>query len=153
MNKPEIRKAQELLLGILPHWNYRIARPFKQLLADGMSLEMYYCLYTLIWFDDKLLTVTELANCVQMSKQQVSKIVNRLVEYDFVKRIYDKTDRRIIKLQVTPKASEYIDHYLQNNANCFVSLLNRMSEEDLSDFNKALETLQHIFWNYRYEQE
>ena len=39
MNYLEI---QESLLKLLPMWNYQIAKPFKQLLDDGISLDMYF---------------------------------------------------------------------------------------------------------------
>lgn len=111
----ESTKIQELLLGLMPWWNYQIAKPFKQLLDEGVSLEMYYCIQTLRWLGGTM-TMSELANWTKMPKQQMTKMVNRLVEQEFVERIDDPQDRRIIKIQITDKALEYIDHFLKNTA-------------------------------------
>lgn len=139
----EIKKIQETLLALLPYWNYRIEKPFKQLLDNGISLEMYYCIETLRWFDG-MLTMSELAQWIDMPKQQMTKIINRLVEYEFAERIYDPADRRVIKIKITDKALAYIDHFLEQDAGCFRKLLEQMSQEDRNDFKNASETMIRI---------
>ena len=44
----QTNEIQELLLDTIPAWHYWFARPFKRMLNDGVSLDMYYCclLYT-----------------------------------------------------------------------------------------------------------
>ncbi len=140
MKTEEIKETQEKLLALLPLWNYRIAKPFKQLLDEGISLEMYYFLQTLRWLGGTMV-MSELAPYVQMQKQQMTKIVNRLVELEFIKRIYDTTDRRMIKLQITDKALEYIDYFLKEDAGCFRQMLEGMNETELCDFKKAMDIL------------
>ena len=61
----DIRHLQEELLALMPVWNYRIAKPFKQMLDEGVSLEMYYCIQTLRWYGGTL-TMSELARYVRM---------------------------------------------------------------------------------------
>lgn len=121
----EISQMQQMLLAVLPQWHYRIAKPFKQLLEEGVSLEMYYCIQTLRWGGGTM-TMSELAQWVQMPKQQMTKMVNRLVEHRFVERVFDPADRRIIKIRVTDQALAYIDHFLKENAGCFRVLLEQM---------------------------
>ena len=53
-------KTQELLLNLMPMWNYQIAKPFKQLLDEGVSLEMYYCIQMLRW-QGGAMTMSQLA--------------------------------------------------------------------------------------------
>lgn len=143
-HREEIRKIQETLLGVLPVWNYKIEKPFKQLLDEGVSLEMYYCIRTLQWHGP--LTMTELAHLVKMPKQQMTKMVNRLVEQGFAKRIYDPSDRRVIKIEITNNAQKYIDRFLTQDAECFQKLLEQMSETDRSDFMQAIRTLMRILY-------
>lgn len=143
-NHTEIKKIQEALLAVLPVWNYKIEKPFKQMLDEGVSLEMYYCIRTLRWRG--ALTMSELAHLVNMPKQQMTKLVNRLVEQDFAKRIYDPSDRRIIKIELTDNAMKYIDQFLAQDAECFQKLLEEMSESDRSDFMQAISTLMRILY-------
>ena len=143
-NHTEIKKIQEALLAVLPVWNYKIEKPFKQMLDEGVSLEMYYCIRTLRWRG--ALTMSELAHLVKMPKQQMTKMVNRLVEQDFARRIYDPSDRRIIKIELTDNAMTYIDQFLAQDAECFQKLLEEMSEADRSDFMQAISTLMRILY-------
>lgn len=140
----EIKKIQGTLLDVLPVWNYKIEKPFKKLLDEGVSLEMYYCIRILQWHGS--LTMSELANIVKMPKQQMTKMVNRLVEQEFAKRIYDPSDRRIIKIELTENAQKYIDRFLTQDAECFQKLLEKMSETDRSDFMQAISTLTRILY-------
>ena len=51
---------QENILALLPMWNYNIAKPLKQFLDDGISLEMYYCIQALRWYE-KPMKMSELS--------------------------------------------------------------------------------------------
>lgn len=136
----EITRIQEALLALLPLWNYKITKPFKQLLNEEISLEMYYCIQTLQWVGEPM-SMTELTQFMRMPKQQMTKLVSRLVESGFVRRTYDAADRRVIRLSVTDKAEEYIAKYLTEDAGYFRKLMEAMTEEDLGEFRGAVETL------------
>ncbi len=141
----EIGQIQEDLLGLLPQWNYRITKPFKQLLDEGISLEMYYCIRILRWLGGTA-TMTELGTYAQMPKQQTTKMVIRLVEHQLVERLDDPADRRIIKIRLTDKALQYIDHFLSEDAKCFRTLLEQMDDGDRADFRDAIKTISDIFY-------
>lgn len=138
-----VRRIQEELLGFLPLWNYHITKPFKQLLDEGVSLEMYYSLQVLRLIGDAA-TMTEFGKYTRMPKQQVTKMVNRLVERNFVERIYDPTNRRIIRIRLTETGEEYIDHFLTENAGCFRNLLEQLTPEECGQFEEAIKTLYEI---------
>lgn len=139
----EIRKIEEALLGVLPWWNYRLAKPFKALLDEEVSLEMYYCIQFLRWVG-KPITMSELAQSVHMPKQQMTKIVSRLVEPGFVERVYDPSDRRVIRIRLTEKAMRYSEQFLDQNAGDFRRFLEQIDEEDRKDFMQAMSILLRI---------
>ncbi len=138
-------KIQELLLSLLPHWNYRIAKPFKQLLDDGISLEMYYCIKTLQW-KGGIMSMSELCHFTKTPKDQMTKMSNRLVEHNLAERVFDPSDRRIIKLKLTDKAQLYIDHFIDNDVKCFEPFLSQLNEENLKNFECALKLLLKVFY-------
>ncbi len=150
MKKEEIDLIQTTLLGVLPYWNYRIAKPFKQRLDEGVSMEMYYFLQTLRYCGGTM-TISELMPWVGMQKQQMTKMTNRLAELGFIRRVYDSSDRRIIKIQITEKALDYIDHFLREDMGCFRRLLESMDEKDLADFKTATDILIRILPKISYE--
>ena len=139
----EISPLQESLLNVLPYWNYRISKPLKHLLDDGMSLEMYYCLQMMQRFDDTP-TMSALGQRVKMSKQQMTKIVNRLAERGFIERVYDPLNRRIIKIKITQEAIDYMDKFHVQHTEYFQEMLQSMSEEDQKDFKQAIDTILRI---------
>ena len=136
----DIRHLQEELLALMPVWNYRIAKPFKQMLDEGVSLEMYYCIQTLRWYGGTL-TMSELARYVRMPKHQMTKMADRLIAHEFVKRVYDVDDRRVIRLQITEKALSYIDHFFDEDAGCFRKLFENMTEENRVRFQEAMKAM------------
>lgn len=147
--KKEVNATKEsgietLMMSILPKWHYRIAKPFKQLFYDGITPEMYFCTLTLIASGDAL-SMSEFAKRTKMSKQQMTKMVNKLIEVDFVKRLQIPDDRRIIKLAVTDKALAYIKNFSRQNNIYYSELLNSLSDKDKNDFIYSLETLNKIF--------
>ena len=140
----DVREVQELLLAVMPGWHHFIARPFKQLFREDMSLEMYYCLQALHRQGD-MLTMSELARLIHVPKQRMTRLVDQLSERGFVERVYDSTDRRITRLRVTQEALTYIDEFLSRDAGYYHDLLTRMSEQDRAAFRGALEEIQRVF--------
>ena len=94
----QTNEIQELLLDTIPAWHYWFARPFKRMLNDGVSLDMYYCIQSMRR-SNRTMTMTELANFARMPKQQMSKLVDKLVEGGFAERLSDPDDRRVIRLR------------------------------------------------------
>ncbi len=143
-------EMQELLFATLPMWHYHIAKPFKKLLDEGMSLDMYYCLQILRRNND-MMTMSELARWMRIPKQQMTKVVNKLIECEFAERIYDSTDRRIIRLKITDKAIGYIDKFLSEDAAYFKNMFDSMTAEDRLKFGEALNSIHCIFEKMRPE--
>ena len=75
----------------------------------------------------------------------MTQMVNRLVEQELVERIYDPSNRRIIKIHLTDKAAEYTDRFLEHDAGCFCPLLEELTEKSIADFKKGLELLIEVF--------
>lgn len=131
---------QENILALLPMWNYNIAKPLKQFLDDGISLEMYYCIQAMRWYE-KPIKMSELSELTKTPKKQMTKVADRLVEQQLVERVYDPLDRRIVRLQLTEQALSYIDHFLEQDGGYFKSILGQIEQEDLPRFQAAIKTL------------
>lgn len=138
-------EIQQLLLELMPPWHYWMVKPFKKLLSeDEVSMGMYYTLRMLRWYDSPVI-MGELAKTAQCSKQQMSKMVGRLIDAGFVEQIKEPNDRRIIRLKVTEKGSAYMEHLEQQTKVSYVSMLNAIPEKDRGDFFSALKTLRQVF--------
>ena len=142
--KTETSEIQELLFAVLPHWRYRIVKPFKEMLGDGVSLEMYYCIQIIRAYSG-MFTMSELARKTRMPKQQTTKLVDKLIQCGFVERVRTLDDRRTVKLKICDKANAYIDNFLDSDAAYFKDFFNNMSLENRTDFADSLKTILKIF--------
>lgn len=139
----DIKEIQNDLLMLLPHWNYRIIRPIKQLLDDGVSLEMYYCLQILR--SNSAVTMTEFSEMINMPKHQLSKMSNRLFEQNFIERINDSADRRITKIRITDTAIAYMDKFRSDNTDCYHEFMDNLILDELNQFGEAVKTILDLF--------
>lgn len=140
----QTNEMQELLLAIMPQWYCYIAKPFKNLLSEGVSLDMYYCIRILDECGENI-SMTELAKWMHMSKQQLTKLVDKMIERQFVERVSDPNDRRLIRLQLTENAQKYIDSFLAEDAVYYRELFDSMTEKDREEFGKALTVIHRTF--------
>lgn len=133
--------VQNLLL-VMPNWHAKLVRPFKDTLNKEMSLETYYCLETL-----KLcgcVTMSELARHLKVPKQQVTKLIDKLSEHQFVERVCREEDRRAVWIRLTPTAASYLDEYYLKNRAFITALEEQLTEEELQRLNRAVADLSEI---------
>ncbi len=140
----QTNEIQELLLDTIPAWHYWFARPFKRMLTDGVSLDMYYCIQAMRR-SGRTMTLPELANFARMPKQQMSKLVDKLVEGGFAERLSDPDDRRVIRLRATEKADEYVASFLEKDAAEFRAFFDQLEGEERETFCTALRTIHDTF--------
>lgn len=132
----------ENLLTVLPYWHYKIDKPFKQYLKDGMSLETYYCLHTL--HKEGPMTMSELSQKLKITKQQATKIIDKLYNCQFIQRLYDNSDRRFIRIKITQNAIDYIYINYYSDSEFIKKLKSKINKEDIREFEKAIEILTRI---------
>lgn len=130
------------LLLVLPGWNSKLVRPFRETLNREMSLETYYCLQTIRAFES--VSMTELARHLRVPKQQVTKLVDNLSQYDFILRVSDEKDRRLIRICLTEQANAYIDDYYRKNQTFIHMLRTQLTDQELERLSAAVETLGEI---------
>ena len=136
-------KTQETIIKLLPLWQNKIARPFRQILDEGITYEMYNCMQFLLWFEDGI-AMTELAKALQLPKQRLTKLINSLVENGFALRRSDANDRRVIKVVLTDKAKEYIERISSCDIESYKRNFKNMDMEEMEQFQAAVETLLRI---------
>ncbi|HIY96481.1 MAG TPA: MarR family transcriptional regulator [Candidatus Borkfalkia excrementigallinarum] len=136
-------KTQETIIKLLPLWQNKIARPFRQILDEGITYEMYNCMQFLLWFEDGI-AMTELAKALQLPKQRLTKLINSLVENGFALRRSDANDRRVIKVLLTDKAKQYIERISSCDIESYKRNFKNMDMEEMEQFQAAVETLLRI---------
>ncbi|MCC8024622.1 MAG: MarR family transcriptional regulator [Clostridium sp.] len=130
------------LLHALPCWHSKLVRPFKDTLNGEMSLETYYCLETLRHCGT--VTMTDLARRMKIPKQEITRLIDALAVHEFVERVPNKEDRRMIQLRLTPRAASYLDNYYMKNKAFIQALETQLTEDELHRLNEAVAVLREI---------
>ena len=60
------------------------------------------------------LSISEIGNQIGMKKQNMTYLTNKLVEDGLIQRLHDMSDRRVIKITLTPEGNEYLDKWRKN---------------------------------------
>lgn len=82
--------------------------------------------------------VSDLATKMGISASSASLLVDRLVAGDYLKRLDDPTDRRIVTLQVESKIEDHFKQMWRNQLSRLDHLLSSLSTEDRQTLDRIL---------------
>lgn len=111
----------------------------RMLEADGLTLPQWVVLSAL-WRADQM-TVGELADYSGNNIPATSRIVDRMIDKDLVKRVTDKTDRRAVRISLTAKA-EALRHLSTFHEEVNTALLKNITAEDAALLMRLLDQVE-----------
>jgi DNA-binding MarR family transcriptional regulator len=85
-----------------------------------------------------------LAHFLNISTPAATGIVDRLVKYGYIARVFDPEDRRIIKIRLTPKGSFLVNKINQQKRQSTIDIFSRISEKERNDYLKILMRIRDI---------
>lgn len=95
---------------------------------------------------NKSSTVGELALYLNLSKSSATQFIERLVKMDFIERIHDQKDRRIIHLIIKKEGEIQMIKMKKRFVNNMTKIFSQIPENDLKEFiriqTKLIEALQ-----------
>lgn len=94
---------------------HKILEPYHNSFKEYISPLQYYTL-SVIKYNEKI-TMTHLADAMKMPKQNMTKIINKLIDEDLVERIKDPLDKRITWIVLSDKGNNLLLEILEINAN------------------------------------
>lgn len=127
------------ILELLPLWSNQVVKPFRKSLEGRLSLELYYCMQQLIKYEP--LTMTEISQRLNMTKQSATKVINKLYSIKFVVRVPSINDRRIIQIHTTDAGKDYIEKKYCQDSIFFESIKQALNPEEVAEMNRAIEML------------
>lgn len=78
-------------------------------------------------------TVSELANFLKLSKSSATQLVERLVKAEFVKRVDDDVDRRIIRLTITTSGMDESNRLKEKIIEKMNKIFSKIPKEDIHE--------------------
>jgi len=121
----------------------KMMRPVLQNSKSILSPMQIHVLNTLK--ENGTTTMTLVANEIKMSKQQTTRVVEHLVSRGFVRRDFEKQDRRIIKISLTAAGEAELENIEEEAIEHMVARLASLDEKSLSEFNEAASKLTRLF--------
>lgn len=89
-------------------------------------------------------STSQIAKSLNISKSNMTPIIDKLISYDLVKRYNDPNDRRIIRIQLTPKAISISNDIKNVLINTLCSKISTLSHEDIEILSSSLDNLSII---------
>ncbi|WP_321504932.1 MarR family transcriptional regulator [uncultured Methanoregula sp.] len=90
------------------------------------------------------LSMSEIGRHLYISKPYMTALVDSLIGNNWVERQQDATDRRVIRITITPSGKKYLKESLEMYRNDLELLLGDLSDKELEQFSLSLEHLRTI---------
>jgi DNA-binding MarR family transcriptional regulator len=90
------------------------------------------------------LRMTDVARLMEVTTAGATGIVNRLVKYGYVIRIFDPSDRRIIKVKLTSKGAELVGKILRHRRKMIIKIFGKITQSEREDYLKILMRIRDV---------
>lgn len=105
----------------------------------GISTGEFRCIKILA--EKKQLNVNQMAHEMSLTSSRVTRIVDGLVAKKLVRRVSDKTDRRVFNLFLTPKGEELAQQCIKDHIKIHEEIIAHIPEEYHHQMIQLLEQL------------
>lgn len=89
-------------------------------------------------------TMTELGKRLYVSKPNITVLVNKLVEFNMVKRLFDENDRRIIYIELTDIGNSSLEKHTQAMKAAFYKSMQKFNIDDLTLLKDTLSNMKML---------
>lgn len=93
------RETLDALLDLHPLVRKLLIRPMELRYSHNLTMTQFHAMLALCFTDS--LNMTQLATQLYVSKQQLTKIIDGLVEKGYVHRFGDENNRRVVLVEIT----------------------------------------------------
>lgn len=89
-------------------------------------------------------SVSQIAKSLNISKPNMTPIIDRLIGYELVSRYTDSNDRRILRIELTSKAIKIFECLKDTLVDNVCSHLSHLSDEDLKTLKDSINNISII---------
>lgn len=75
--------------------------------------------------------ISQIADSLNISKPNMTPIIDNLISYGLVNRYPDPNDRRVLRVELTSKACELLDAFRTAICNSFVEKISSLSDDEI----------------------
>ena len=144
----ELKAFIEQVVVILPQVIRGMLRMQSNALVQGKITPAQYFVLDAINAQGAL-SMGQLAAELSVSLPAMSGIVNRLFNLKLVKRIYPVKDRRIIKIDITPRAKNLVKTIYAQRREAFEKVFGQLSGQDRAQYLHVVNKMHNILYKGR----
>lgn len=128
------------LFEIMMTYNHKLWRTA----ALPLPLNHFAVMYYLFEKEDTFATVTELANHLSISKQQMSPIIDKLVKKEFIKKSCLSKDRRYSQISLSEKGRNFLKEHQKSQRLIFMKNTTDLSNSDTEKFDESVKIVKKM---------
>ncbi len=119
-----------------------LSRPFEERFKDNFTALQIYTMCKLAM--NGPMTMTELADSMHITKQQMTKVIGRLSQEGHVSRHHDENDKRIIISEISGETLEYIKHRRECFSEYIKTTFSKLNDDEIQELCDSIRTLNGI---------
>jgi DNA-binding MarR family transcriptional regulator len=120
----------------------KFVKRFERHVKNKLSPLQFHTLFFLGFEGSQ--TMTQLCSAIGVSKQQMTPLVDKLIEMDLVTRTHNIKDRRKVTISVSKQGCAFIETVKSEGASIIELLLNNLPVEDVEVIKRASFDLSEI---------
>ena len=132
-----LQNVVKRLLSVMRHMRHPAPPPGEAPLSPPQAT----LLFTIAHQEDGV-PVKDLAEAIGVTPGAITQLINPLVAKGFVLRVGDATDRRIVRMKITPWAREQAEKFRQEHLAAFTQVFDVLSENELQQLMTLLEKIE-----------
>lgn len=137
MVKKEMSDFAEEVVSLLPKLMRGVFKKHADYLGKGtITIPQYLCM-NLILVKGSIM-MKEIASGLHISLPAATGLVDRLYIMGLIKRAYDDSDRRIIKIVLTEKGKGIVNQVKEQRKSAVIDVFSQLSESERSQYLKIL---------------
>ncbi len=135
--------AAASLLTLLPFMREQLMKPAEQTLRSRLAPQQFFALSLLAHHADPVM-MSELADKMRVSKQQLTAIVDRLIEQRLVDRSRDAEDRRVVRVALTSSGHAMLGRVRRDARRALAGQLKTLPPRELAELETCLLRVREI---------
>ena len=142
MDTTNLNNISEDLYMLLLSFNKRVFNPGDLIKRFNGPPSQVKVLFYLIHHGAA--SISEIGNDLDISKPNMTPIIDKLVAEDLVRRVNDLNDRRIIRIEATQNACKFLKSHEVKVKTIISEKLSILSDEDIKVLNDSIVTMNTI---------
>jgi len=91
--------------------------------------------------------MSDLAKVMNVTTAATTGIIDRIIKYGYIKRVYDEKDRRVIRIKIMRKGAKVVNKILEQRRKMILNVFGKLSEKDRENYLSILLNIRNILIN------